>query len=94
MTDQTISEEQLRETYETLKTAPASIWDNTERANLGIVAKVAHECDFETFKDFVLKEEIPPIELSDEQLELIKGGGLALIPILVGWGLTRYVLPK
>jgi hypothetical protein len=94
MTEKTINEEQLRETYEALKTAPASIWENTERANLAIVAKVAHECDFEAFKDFVLTEEVPPIELSDEQLELINGGGLALVPILLGWALHRYVLPK
>ena len=55
MTEQKISEEQMLEMYETLKAAPADIWANTENASLGIASQVAHQCDFDGFKDFGLE---------------------------------------
>ena len=48
---------------------------NSTKDTLKVVAKVAHQCkDFEDFQDFVVNGNIPPIKLSEDELELLRGG--------------------
>ena len=93
MTEQQITEEQMAEMYETLRSAPADIWMKSDNPSLSIAASVAHQSDFDGFKVFVETEEVPPMELSDEQMQILSGGGLCCVPGLAFWAIKRYVLP-
>ena len=43
-------------------------------ADAQLIQKIAKECSFEDFNNFVEDDETPPINLSAEEMELLSGG--------------------
>ena len=59
----------------------------------GLMSRVAHECTFEEFEAFVKNGDVPPVSLTNEEMELLEAGGpygklfrlLAIICDIFGW---------
>jgi len=60
----------------------------TAKGCVGVLDKVAKNCSFEEFYDFVERSEIPAVKLTPSEMEAIKGGcfspGPSLINIIKG----------
>jgi len=46
---------------------------------LRVLGKVAHEYDQETFTEAAIDGEIPPLELSEQEMQFVRGGALATL---------------
>lgn len=52
-------------------------------ASLRLMGKVAHEYDEETFSELMKGGEIPPVEMSQEEMELARGGWVGAVAAYV-----------
>ena len=46
--------------------------DNQEE--LALIRKIARETDLESFLDFIINDESPPLALTEEELAILRGG--------------------
>ena len=53
----------------------ASQSNPNEEAGLRLIVKVAKTTDYESFVQMMTANELPPVELSEEEMELVLGGG-------------------
>jgi len=53
-------------------------------ANLRVLGKVASEYDREAFEDTLREGELPPLELSSEEMEQVRGGLAVTAGVIVG----------
>ena len=63
---------------EKLENFLANLPNEGDRTGLNILAKIAKTTDIDSFITMVTENELPPIDLSAEEMELLMGGG-------VGW---------
>ena len=80
-----LSTEQIAEYYQRLKSQPVEDWQ--EENHVRLLARIAHQTDLEDFTDMFRDGELPPLELSDEEMQAVKGGGLFET-------LMKFVMPK
>ena len=75
MNPEKLSPEETETLYQKLRSRSLEEWAREDDAiEIHLAAKIAHKSTLEEFQTLLIENEIPPMELSDEEMEKISGG--------------------
>ena len=64
--------EQIAESYHTLRSTPVE--ELRDEQVIRLFKKIAQESDLESFTEMVESGEVPPVQLTSEEMDAVKGG--------------------
>lgn len=70
-----------KELYQQIRTHTLEAWEVTDNSeNDKVFIRMAFQCSEEDFVDWIENGEVPPVELSEEDMEKVSGGARHSLP--------------